>query len=327
MLAVITILIVAGAGFIFKFRESLTFKRGRLSRPCNHRTSSLPITSMGTDRFTELSFGKVHYIYQPSASLSTTLNIFVHGFSVSMESWEDVFQSLVNDNHSCLVFDLYGRGWSDAPCIPMTVDLFISQLTELLYALNLQYEKYNLFGFSMGGIIVQRFTELYPSKVSKLILCCSAGLNTVKPSKILMSFLSVPIFGPMFFKLFMQRPDNKTIRSQWTRPDDDKYKKYQKLYEQSCKQHPGYLRSLLSTLFYFDFRSALKSIEFIAKLNIPVLIIWGDKDTLIPVENAYRYHKLYKNSSLTIIGGANHSVLMEHSKPVVDAIKTFLADK
>jgi len=283
---------------------------------------------MGTDQFIELSFGKVHYIYRSSSSSSSsTLNIFVHGFSIPMEIWQDVFQSLVNDNHSCLVFDLYGRGWSDAPFVPMNVDLFVSQLTELLYALNLPYEKYNLFGVSMGGAIIQRFTELHPSKVSKLILCCSAGLNVVKPPKILMLILSIPIIGPMLFKLVMQRGDNKSVRSQWAYPDKENYKKYMKLFQQACKQHPGYLRSLFSTISYFDFQAALQSIEVIEKLNLPILIIWGDKDTLVPVANAYRYHNLYKNSSLTIIPGANHSLLIEHSEQAIQAVKTFLKDK
>jgi len=327
MLLIITILIIAGIGLIYKFREGLAFRYGRLSRPYNP-TSSTTLTQMGTDQFIELSFGKVHYIYRPStsSSSSSTLNIFVHGFSISMEIWQDVFQSLVNDNHSCLIFDLYGRGWSDAPFVPMNVDLFVSQLAELLYALNLPYKKYNLYGVSMGGVIIQRFTELYPSKVSKLVLCCSAGLDLVTPSKILMFLLSIPIIGPALFKLFMQRSDNKNVRSQWAYPDRDEYKKFVKLFQKTCKEHPGYLRSLFSTIFDFDFRSGLKSVESIEKLNLPILIIWGDKDVLIPVENAYRYHKLYKNSSLTIIPGANHSLLIEHSQQAIEAIKTFLRD-
>jgi pimeloyl-ACP methyl ester carboxylesterase len=326
MLFVIITLIVASIGLIIKFRQRLAFRHGRLSRPYDDQTSTTPLTKMGTDQFIELSFGKVHYIYRPSTRSSSRLNIFVHGFSIPMEIWQDVFQSLVNDNHSCLVFDLYGRGWSDAPFVRMNVDLFVSQLAELLYALNLPYEKYHLFGVSMGGVIVQRFTEIYPSKVSKLVLCCSAGLNVVQPTMILMYILSIPILGPMLFKLVMQRGDNKSVRSQWAYPDADEYRKYMKLFQETCKQHPGYLRSLFSTIFHFNFQSASKSVEFIEKLKIPILIIWGDKDSLIPVENAYRYHKLYKNSSLTIVPGANHSILIEHSEPVIDAIKTFLRD-
>ncbi|UJR26603.1 hypothetical protein I4U23_007923 [Adineta vaga] len=321
----ITALIIGTIGLIYKFRERLGFQNGRLSRRYNPKPNTT-LTPMGSDQFIELSFGKVHYIYH-SSTISSTLNIFVHGFSIPMEIWQDVFQSFVNDNQPCLIFDLYGRGWSDAPDIPMNVDLFVSQLAELLSALELSHMKYNLYGVSMGGYIVQRFTELYPSKVSKLILCCSVGLNNPKPAPILMSILSIPIFGPLVFKIVMQRGDSPRIRSQWAYPDSDKYKQYLNLFLQTCQQHAGYLRSLLSTILYLDFESALKSIEKINQLNIPILIIWGDKDTLIPVENAYQYNRSYKNSSLIIVPGANHSLLIEHSKEAIDAIKTFLKEK
>ncbi|CAF1434116.1 unnamed protein product [Adineta ricciae] len=326
MSLLIIIFIVGSVGLIYKFRDRLGFLSGRLSRQLNSKSSSA-LTSMDSDEFIELSFGKVHYIYRSSIDPSSTLNVFVHGFSIPMEIWQDVFQSLSNDNQSCLIFDLYGRGWSDAPDVPMNVDLFVSQLVELLFALKLSHEKYNLFGVSMGGYIVQRFTELYPSRVSKLVLCCSAGLNNPKPSPVLLSILSVPVLGPALFKLVMQRGDSDKIRSQWAYPGSDKYKQYVDLFLKACKHHPGYLRSLLSTILYFDFDSALNSIQTVNKLNIPILIIWGDKDTLIPVENGYRYHQLYKNSSLTIVPGANHSLLIEHSNEAIRAIKPFLNEK
>jgi len=282
---------------------------------------------MGSDQFIELSFGTVHYIYHPSSSSSLPLNIFVHGYSTPMEMWQDIFPSLVKDNQPCLVYDLYGRGWSDSPYVPMNIDIFVCQLAELLYALNLPYEKYNLFGVSMGGSIIQRFTELYPTRISKLILCCSAGINIVKPSKFLMFILSVPILGPLAFKFVMQRGNEKKDRLQWAFPDNGKYEQYKKLFKLGWQEHPGYLRALFSTLTNFDFEASSKSIEFIAKLNIPILIIWGDKDPLIPVDNAYRYHQLYKNSSLTIIPGATHMLLMEHSEQIMDVIRSFLKEK
>ncbi|UJR22485.1 hypothetical protein I4U23_025538 [Adineta vaga] len=311
----------------FKLYDRLAFQSGRLSRSYD-RTSTIPITRMGRDQFIELSFGTVHYIYHSSSSASATpLNIFVHGYSTPMEMWQDIFQALVNDNQSCLVFDLYGRGWSDSPDVPMDIDIFVCQLAELLYALDLPHEKYNLYGVSMGGAIIQRFTELYPSKVSKLILCCSGGLGLVKPLKIFFFILSIPLLGPMLFKFIMQRGNEKKDRLQWAFPDDDKYKEYKRLFRSGWQQHPGYLRALFSTVTNFDFEASLKSVAVIATLNIPILIIWGDNDTLVPVNNAYHYHQLYKNSSLTIIPGATHMLLIEHSNPVIYAIQAFLREK
>ena len=310
---------------IFKFRHHLTFQRGRLIRPYD-KNSTISITKMGPDQFIELSFGTVHYVYHSSTSSSSPLNIFVHGYSTPMEIWQDIFLALVDDKQPCLVYDLYGRGWSDSPDIPMTIDVFVCQLAELLYALNLPYKKYNLFGVSMGGAIVQRFAELYPSRVSKLVLCCSAGLKLVKLPKLLMFILSMPILGPTLYKFRLQRENDKKNRSQWAYPDGERYEQYKKLFKSGWQQHPGYLRALYSTLRNFDFESSLATVKSVAKLNIPILIVWGDKDDLIPVDNAYRFHQLYKNSSLTVVPGATHMLLLEHSEPIIDAIREFFKE-
>ena len=301
-----------------------TFCSGRLTRPYDY-INSKPLTRMGRDQFIELSFGRVHYIYHSSSSLP--LNIFVHGYSTPMQMWQDVYQAMVQDDQPCLAFDLYGRGYSDSPAIPMNIDIFVCQLAELLYALNLPHKQYNLYGVSMGGAIIQRFTELYPLKVSKLILCCSAGITLVKPPKYYFGILSLPLIGPLIFQWVMQRGDERKDRLQWAFPDRDHYQAYRQLFRTGCREHPGYLRSLFSTVTSFDFESSSKSIEAISKLNIPILIIWGDQDTLIPVSNAYRFHQLYPNSSVTIIPGATHMLLIEHSQPIIDAIRAFLKNQ
>ncbi len=105
MLFAISILIVATVGLVLKFRERFAFQYGRLSRPY-YLSSSTTLTRMGADQFIELSFGKVHYIYRASSIPSSTLNIFVHGFSIPMEIWEDVFQSVAEENQACLILDL-----------------------------------------------------------------------------------------------------------------------------------------------------------------------------------------------------------------------------
>lgn len=315
MFILVTVLLLTTAGFVYKYRNLLTFANGRLKRSNKPQRKS----TMGDDKFIELSFGTVHYIYTPSST--SHLNIFVHGFSIPMEIWQDVYESFVRDNQACLIFDLYGRGYSDAPDVPMNVDLFVSQLAELLYALDLPYEKYNLFGVSMGGVIVQRFTQLHPRKVSKLILCCPAGLNIKAPSKLIMSLLAIPIIGPTAFQLVMARGESKSVRDQWAYPGSDKYRTFMQLFRDACEQHPGYVRSLYSTVVNFDFRSYLNSTY---QFNIPILIVWGDKDALIPVQNAYDYKKLYKDAVLSIVPGANHSLLIEHPNESIEAMKAFL---
>lgn len=321
MIAVSLVLLLVLIGFLWKIRPIVEFAQGHLSRPDDQKRRNR-LRSMGEDQFIELSFGRVHYIYRSGSSSSKTLNVFVHGFSTPMQMWQKILPAFVEDDQPCLVFDLYGRGWSDAPALPMTVDLFVSQLTELLYALNLPYSTYNLFGVSMGGVIVQRFAQLYPSRVAKLILCCSAGLKVVQPPKYLLALLSFPFLGPMMFKRIMQQTDSPTVRAQWTYPDRQDFREIQDLFQETCREHPGFLRSLYDTVRQFDFQSIQRPI---ANFHRPILILWGDRDSLIPVENAYRYKELYPHASLKIIPNANHSLLIEHAEECVEAMRSFLS--
>ncbi|CAF2161411.1 unnamed protein product [Rotaria magnacalcarata] len=141
MLFIILLFIILFCIIIYTLHDRLTFRRGRLSRPYDGASTS-SITKMGPDQFIELSFGTVHYIYH-SGSSALPLNIFVHGYSTPMEMWQYIFPEFVKDDQPCLVYDLYGRGWSDSPDVPMNIDIYVSQLAELLYALNLPYEKNN----------------------------------------------------------------------------------------------------------------------------------------------------------------------------------------
>lgn len=87
----------------------------------------------------------------------------------------------VKEGYRFLTFDLYGRGYSDSPDTKYTPELFVGQLTELLYALHIT-EKFHLLGLSMGGAISAHFTKVHPELVDKLVLISSAGIYVRSPA-------------------------------------------------------------------------------------------------------------------------------------------------
>ncbi|CAF1269830.1 unnamed protein product, partial [Didymodactylos carnosus] len=283
--------------------------------------------NIGHEKFIRLSFGVVRYTYlNTNITKNSPLNVFVHGFSTGMDLWRDVATALHKQGQRCLVFDLYGRGWSDSPDIKMNAELFVNQIVELLYSLNITDKSFNLYGVSMGGVIVQLFTKLYPEKVSKLILCCPAGLSVNRPTGIKALLLSLPIIGPVVFKKSIPFLE-KSAKLQWIDSNSELLQLYSENFRQCYRQHKGYLRSLYSSLIHFPW----DTIQTIAqKINSDekcpkILILWGDKDTMIDISDAHRYHKLYnQNSTLVIIPNANHSFLVEQSDAAISAIVQFL---
>ena len=60
--------------------------------------------------------------------------------------------------------------------------------------------------------------------------------------------------------------------------------------------------------------------------EVPTLIIWGDRDRIIPVEHAYVAHELIKGSTLRVIPGADHFVPFEAPEAFLEALLGFIDD-
>lgn len=59
---------------------------------------------------------------------------------------------------------------------------------------------------------------------------------------------------------------------------------------------------------------------------MPTLVVWGDRDRIIPVEHAYAAHELMPGSRLVVIPGAGHFLPFETPGPFLEALTSFLAD-
>ena len=89
-------------------------------------------------QFIQLSQGRVRYFLRHRGARSEKVVVLVHGFSIASDIWKQQADYLVQQGHTVLSFDNYGRGWSDAPDnIAYDQELYIGQLAELLFALNI----------------------------------------------------------------------------------------------------------------------------------------------------------------------------------------------
>ncbi len=128
--------------------------------------------------FIRLPDGMVHYELKGPADGQPV--VLVHGFSVPYYIWDPTFPALAAAGFRVLRYDLFGRGYSDRPDLPYTMDLFVRQLRGLIEALQLKVPL-DLVGLSMGGPISAGFTDRHPELVRKLCLLDPAGFQTGKP--------------------------------------------------------------------------------------------------------------------------------------------------
>ncbi|MDQ7051298.1 MAG: alpha/beta fold hydrolase [Enterobacterales bacterium] len=111
--------------------------------------------------------GTIHY--QLEGDENAELVVLVHGFGVASYLWEPTYQFLLKQGYRVLRFDLFGTGFSDRPDVSYTLELYSTQINDLLNGLAIT-KPIHLIGLSMGGPIVTRFTHQNPHKVHSLIL-------------------------------------------------------------------------------------------------------------------------------------------------------------
>ncbi|RMZ79200.1 hypothetical protein DV738_g3508, partial [Chaetothyriales sp. CBS 135597] len=139
--------------------------------------------------------------------------VLVHGISTPCLSLGAVANGLVERGARVLLFDLFGRGFSDSPAdLPQDLRLFTTQILLALASSPLSWTgagsgKFSIIGYSLGGGIAAGFTAYFPNLVDKLILIAPAGLVRQKhvtlTNKILYSEGIIP--EPILLSLVRRR--------------------------------------------------------------------------------------------------------------------------
>ncbi|KAK5113619.1 hypothetical protein LTR62_003246 [Meristemomyces frigidus] len=110
--------------------------------------------------------------------------LFVHGISTPCIAFAPVARLLVSHGFRVMLFDLFGRGYSDTPdptLYPQNIGLFTSQILLVLASSPLSWtgtagERFTVIGYSLGGGIAAGFTSFLPHMIESLVLIAPSGL-------------------------------------------------------------------------------------------------------------------------------------------------------
>lgn len=267
-------------------------------------------------QFVKLSLGVVHYELAGPENAPTI--VLVHGFSVPYYIWDRTFAALTQAGFRVLRYDLYGRGFSDRPEKDYNLDLYDSQLEELLPALNIQ-GPIDLVGLSMGGPIVASYANHHPDQVRSLILIDPE----VAPVSIRQIFpLNLPLIGEYFMTVFVasvQLP--KSQSSDFYRPD--KFPDWEAMFRVQL-QYKGFRRAILSSIRFMPSMDAAAEYSAVGKQNMPVLLIWGREDKTVSAADIQQLKELIPEIEYHIIEAAGHIPQYERPEVVNPLLVNFL---
>ncbi|MEH7336213.1 alpha/beta hydrolase [Neobacillus drentensis] len=235
--------------------------------------------------------------------------IFLHGFCGSSRYWENVVPAL-SKNYRVIIPDLPGHGQSDSFNEGCTIGDFAEKIKGLIDQLNVQ--KVTMFGHSLGGYITLAFAEKYSDRLNGFSLVHSTAFpdseeakkgRMANVEKVNMEGIQ-PLIDGLVPKLFS--------------PDNAKEKYVETAKEIGYSTSPqGAKSTLLAMKDRGDRNNVLESTE------LPVLLIAGERDQIIPAEKTFSVRK--SNIRQSLLKDVGHMSMYEKPEDLISDMKLFLA--
>jgi pimeloyl-ACP methyl ester carboxylesterase len=223
--------------------------------------------------------------------------------------------------------DLRGHGDSDKPIIKTdyettkklyTIENFADDNYLLLKQLGLlgKFKQISVYGHSMGGMIAQILALKYPNVVKRLILgSTSYTMYSEGMIRVLNDYKSGKL-GDLKESFIITARSAYTLKYKKGHPD---YAEREIEGKMKCPSEVIFA-AMENFIYEFNVKDNLNN------LKMPVLILAGNKDSLIPIQRSYELNKLISNSKLVVFEKQNHGINVEIPEKVVNEIIKFIED-
>ncbi len=235
--------------------------------------------------------------------------LLLHGIGAAAERWARIMP-LLSYKYHLVAPDIIGFGYSDKPVINYTIPFFINFLDSLASALNLK--RFSLIGSSFGGQLAAEFVIAKKGYVDALVLVTPSGLSK-EPTEAFTQYIMASLYPSIESarKAFSLMYCGKQVDDVYTRDFVNRMRLPNAKY--------AFISTLLNLREHPDLRDRLNMID------VPTLIIWSEKDLLIPVEHAYILHQGIKGSRLVILNGCGHTPFYEQPERFASIVDEFLS--
>ncbi len=246
--------------------------------------------------------------------------VLIHGLGVSIESWAWNIEAL-SAHYRVIALDIPGFGRSSPPSDGSFYQPDNS--TRLFYCFldALGIRRATLVGHSMGGYVAMQVCLRYPHIADRLILVSSAGLG--QEIDLFTRLLAVWPLGEMLFQplpAVIEWMGDRLLSAGLSASYRERMLEFY--------QSPGAKQSLLNTLragVNLNGQFITFSDAELQKLSLPVLLVWGQQDNVLPVQHIHRAAKVMPNSRAAILDQARHAPHIDRAEEFNRLVLDFLS--
>jgi pimeloyl-ACP methyl ester carboxylesterase len=295
----------------------------------------IPYESLETEyasaasRYADLP-GGIRMHYRDEGDPGAPVIVLVHGFSASLHTWElwsADLSSIENglSEYRVVSVDLPGHGLTRAPA---GYQASIEGYRDVLYnfVAQLGLTRFALAGSSMGGNIAWEYALAHPDQVEALILVDASGWEETQQGldqdPPVFKLLRNPLLGPLMRNLDSTALTRQGLEASFHDPalvTDAMVQRYVNL-----SRAPGHRDILLQLTLGYRERNYATPERMAPLSNIPVLIMTGDADRLVPPEHAQQFHNAISGSQLIVFENTGHIPQEERAEESARAVDEFL---
>jgi pimeloyl-ACP methyl ester carboxylesterase len=252
--------------------------------------------------------------------------LLIHGMAGTCVNWESVIEPLAI-HHTVIAPDFPGHGASAPGGGDYSLGSLASGLRDLLLALG--HERATLVGHSLGGGVALQFTYQFPEMVERLALVSSGGLGPdVSPILRAAALPGAELFISATAGVGSRVGSvvGRGLGLVGLRPNSDLAevtRGYATLTDPARRK--AFVATLRSVVGMQGQRVAALDKLYLAEA-LPLLIVWGENDPIIPVEHAREAHAQLPSSRLEIFEDTGHVPQLERPGRFIAALERFLAE-
>jgi pimeloyl-ACP methyl ester carboxylesterase len=252
--------------------------------------------------------------------------VLIHGITSSSDTWRAVWSQLA-ERHTVIAPDLLGHGQSAKPRGDYSIGAFASGVRDLLAALEIGPA--TIVGHSLGGGVAMQFSYQFPERTQRLALVSSGGLGTgvhllLRAATLPGSELVIPLLAGARI-LSVGRSLGRALGGVGVQLSTDLLEMargHASLGEHETRS--AFLQTLRASLDLSGQRVQALDRLYLAG-ELPVLIVWGARDRIIPPGHGRRAHELIPGSRLEVFESSGHFPHLDQPERFVETLEDWIA--
>jgi pimeloyl-ACP methyl ester carboxylesterase len=253
--------------------------------------------------------------------------LLIHGIGDNSETWEAV-QTKLAQRFTVIAPDLLGHGKSDKPRADYSVAAYANGMRDLLAVLDI--DRVTVIGHSLGGGVTMQFAYQYPQLVERIVLVGTGGVTKDVHFALRLASLPMGSEALAFLRLPGALPALQVVgrvvgtvlgSTKFGRDLPDVVRVLAELPEPTASS--AFSRTLRAVV---DWRGQVVTMLDRCYLtqSVPVQLIWGEDDSVIPVSHAQMAHAAMPGSQLEIFQKSGHFPFHDDPDRFVEVVERFI---